>query len=241
MLNTMPMDVSIRLSNFARLGIWILLLWAWFGLTWSLTSHAWEMTVGFWPVWYGECALCAGPNVLPNSVPLVGGTGVLAVVAIASGVALLTRRLPRRTQPYVQVVAGLAGIGHSAIAFVERYPGPLPQLLVGTLPPLVAAALFFMATFAPRGAESSSFSGALPGPAAIWFLTVSMIAQILLGGLVLIAAIVMGVRAFRRRESMSDSAVLLAGTAHTLIGMGAYYAISNRFAHLVDSSISWIF
>lgn len=235
------MTAPIRISNFARLGAWILVLWGWFGLTSSLTSQAWLFTVGFWPVWYGECVLCAGPNVVANSVPFVGGTGLFAVVAIVTAVLLLARLFPLRIQVWIQIVGGLAGIGHSALAFLERYPGPLPQLLVGTLPSLVAAALFFMATFSAPAAAVSSFTTSVPARAARWYLAVALLSQLLLGGVITVISIALGIRAYRVRESMSDSVFLLAGTIHTLIGMGAYYAVYNRFALEISNPITWIF
>ena len=161
-----------------------------------------SLHLGFWPVWFFDCTTCvAGGPRLPAGWGPLGGMSLFAVAGTSSAVWLWVgtkEGMSGRAHRAWAAVAGASLLTLAWLAFVGRFPGTLPTVLVGVIPPLVAGVLFAVGAGPPSGPRVQQ----VPPPAvprlsrlarAIGILSVAA-----LGGVLSLAAIVLGALAWER-------------------------------------------
>lgn len=135
--------VSVDRLGYAGFGAFVLALMVGLHVVGYAMGAMFEFRIGFRPIWFLDCTGCLPRGwSVPYGWPIVGGLSVALVVAgvaVAWNAVGKRRGLSGRTHRVLAAVSAVA-LGAFAIgAFVYRYPGSLPSVLIAVLPAAVGA------------------------------------------------------------------------------------------------------
>jgi hypothetical protein len=201
-VTTLP---AIRGSNrqvFSRAGItatfWVIGIHL---VGWTM-GMVFSLHLGFWPVWFFDCTACVvtGPS-LPTGWGPLGGMSLFAVLGAAGATRLWLgdrRGMSGAEHRIWSAVAAGSMLVLAWLAFAGRFPGTLPTVLIGVIPPLIAGSLFAAATRSSfRSAPVPRGEAGLPRLVRIARAT-AVVAVATLGGVLSVAAVVLGALAWER-------------------------------------------
>ena len=188
MLDNHNEPAPLRLNNSARFSGLLVLSWGWLHVVNALSTWTFLARIGFWPIWYGDCVMCATPKIAPFGVPVIGGVGLFALLALVFATIIVLRVFPHTWQGPLQILAAVSCGVHAAIAATERFPGSLPQMLVGVVIPGFASVIFVLSYLRGSGPDRSSFASSRPASASVWFLLSALVSQLALGGITSLVA-----------------------------------------------------
>lgn len=125
-------------QRWARLAAGLWLLFASVHVLGEAMTLMFRVRVGFWPVWFLDCAACSHPSVsFPYSWPILAGVSVPSVLATGVAPFVLVRSATRfgGGERAATAVLALSAAGHAVPAWIVRYPGSVPPVVIGTLLP----------------------------------------------------------------------------------------------------------